>query len=81
MDYEIQNGVMLDFADITKAYDNMDLDILDRYISEMNPLEEILLEWQDELQDLKVLNMDVSGVCIKRSNGNPSGIRIISRTI
>jgi len=35
----------------------------------MNPLDEVLLEWEDELRDLKTLNMDVSDVCIKRRMG------------
>lgn len=59
------------FADIAKAYDNVDLDLLNQIILEMNPPADVLIEWQDELRDLKVLNMDVSGVCIKRSNDFP----------
>ena len=61
------------FADITKAYDNVNLDKLDEIIREMNPPADVLEEWQDELEDLKTLNMNVSGVCIKRSNGLPQG--------
>ena len=61
------------FADITKAYDNVDLDLLDQIIRKMNPPADVLEEWQDELNDLKTLNMNVSGVCIKRSNGLPQG--------
>jgi len=61
------------FADITKAYDNVNLDKLDEIIREMNPPADVLEEWQDELKDLKTLNMNVSGVCIKRSNGLPQG--------
>lgn len=56
------------FADIAKAYDNVDLDLLNQIILEMNPPADVLIEWQDELRDLKVLNMDVSGVCINRSS-------------
>lgn len=61
------------FADITKAYDNVNLNKLDQIIRDMNPPADVIMEWQDELNDLKVLNMDVSGVCIKRSNGLPQG--------
>ena len=67
------SGVRVAFADITKSYDNVDLDKLKRIILEMNPPDEVRLEWEDELRDLRTLNMDVSGVCIKRSNGLPQG--------
>lgn len=61
------------FVDISKAYDNVDLRILDEAIRSMNPPLEVLEEWRCEYEDLKVLNMDVFGKMIKRSNGLPQG--------
>ena len=63
------SAIRVVFANFTKAYDNVDLNILNKIILEMNPPDEVRLEWEDELRDLRTLNMDVSGVCIKRSNG------------
>ena len=66
-------STLLAFVDVKKAYDNVDLDILDRIIRSMHPPQDVLLEWNDEYQDLKMLNMDVCGDIIKRSNGLPQG--------
>jgi len=64
---------LLAFVDVTKAYDNVDLDILNEVIVSMRPPQDVLNEWYDELRDLRALNMDVCGVKIKRSNGLPQG--------
>jgi len=60
-------------VDVKKAYDNVDLDILDRIICSMHPPTDVLMEWKDEYEDLKMLNMDVCGDIVKRSNGLPQG--------
>jgi len=60
-------------VDVKKAYDNVDLDILDQVIRSMHPPMDVLLEWMDEYEDLKMLNMDVCGDIVKRSNGLPQG--------
>ena len=54
------SGIRVAFADITKAFDNVDLDKLNRIILEMNPPDEIRLELEDELRDLRTLNTDMS---------------------
>ena len=64
---------LLAFVDVKKAYDNVDLDILDKIIRSMHPPEDVLQEWNDEYFDLKMLNMDVCGDIVKRSNGLPQG--------
>lgn len=69
----MQRSTLLAFVDIKKAYDNVDLDILNRVIISMHPPDDILQEWFDELADLRALNMDVCGEKIKRSNGLPQG--------
>lgn len=66
-------STLLAFVDVKKAYDNVDLDILNRIIISMHPPEDVLMEWYDEYEDLKMLNMDVCGDIIKRSNGLPQG--------
>jgi hypothetical protein len=69
----MRQGTLLAFVDIKKAYDNVDLDILNRVIISMHPPDDVLQEWFDELADLRALNMDVCGEKIKRSNGLPQG--------
>lgn len=65
-------------VDVKKAYDNVDLDILNEivlfYLSQVeNPDPMVLAEWQAELEDLRQLNMEVEGYLIKRINGLPQG--------
>jgi hypothetical protein len=61
------------FVDVSKAYDNVDLYTLDVIIRKMDPPEAVLREWQAELRDLTVLNMDICGDSIRRTNGLPQG--------
>lgn len=78
MDVEIsfllQSGYSLAFADIRKAYDNVDLEILNRIMYELVEDQEVLDEWEQEYQDLLQLNMAVdNNHLIKRTNGLPQG--------
>jgi len=61
------------FVDISKAYDNVDLDKLHMVIKDMHPPQTVWEQWCNEYADLKVLNMNVSGKLIKRVNGLPQG--------
>ena len=60
--------------DVYKAYDFVNLDLLDNWIrKDKNFTIYELKEWEDELQDLKALNFNVSGQIIKRTRGLPQG--------
>jgi len=61
------------FVDISKAYDNVDLDKLHVVMKDMHPPQDVWDQWCHEYADLKVLNMNVSGKLIKRVNGLPQG--------
>ena len=61
------------FVDISKAYDNVDLDKLHEIMNELHPPQDVWDQWCHEYADLKVLNMNVSGKLIKRVNGLPQG--------
>ena len=66
-------GSWFAFVDISKAYDNVDLDILNQAILSLNPPQNVLEQWRQELRDLRMLNMNVFGTEIKRKNGLPQG--------
>jgi hypothetical protein len=66
--------VWIAFADIKKAYDNVSLDSLDAFIKEEIYGDAWLSEeWQRELQDMRMLNMDINGEIILRTRGLPQG--------
>ena len=60
-------------ADFAKAYDNVDLQTLDKMIINLNPPEVVLKQWKDELYDLLELNMGIGSESILRTNGLPQG--------
>ena len=60
-------------ADVTKAYDNVDLDILDRMVMGLNPPPDVVQEWKQELYDLRELYFNIGSFTIKRTNGLPQG--------
>ena len=60
--------------DVHKAYDFVMLDILDAFIQNDPFFTSVEKEeWQEELRDLRALNMDISGNIIYRSQGIPQG--------
>jgi hypothetical protein len=61
------------FADVRKAYDNVDLDHLDRMIRYECQDEFIIQQWEEQYLDMMALNMDVNGYLIKRTKGLPQG--------
>lgn len=63
-------------ADIVKAYDNVDLTILDNFLCQKinDPL--VALQWKDELADLKTININVNGEIIQRTKGLPQGSKL-----
>jgi len=65
--------VWIAFADVKKAYDNVNLEILDTLMRTKcrDPL--VLSEWEDEYFDMLALNMDVNDYVIKRTKGLPQG--------
>lgn len=65
--------MIIAFADVSKAYDNVSLSKMNECIYRLNPPQEVWLEWQDEFNDLYQLNMDVYGQKIKRTDGLPQG--------
>lgn len=67
------DNTLLKFVDVAKTYYHINLFKLEEIIREMNPPPDVLMKWEDKFQDLQVLNMDVSGVCIKRRNRLPQG--------
>jgi len=56
-------------ADIYKAYDQVNLDIVDGLMKKYCDDVEILNQWKNEYDDLMNVNMSVSGVLIKRTIG------------
>jgi hypothetical protein len=65
--------VWIGFADVRKAYDNVDLDHLDKMIRYECQDEFVLQQWEDQYLDMIALNMDVDGYLIKRTKGLPQG--------
>ena len=63
-------------ADIVKAYDNVDLTILDNFLCQKinDPL--VRMQWNDELADLKTININVNGEIIQRTKGLPQGSKL-----
>lgn len=66
-------GSWFAFVDISKAYDNVDLKKLDEVIRSLHPPQDVLEQWNEEYRDLRMLNMNVFGKLIKRTNGLPQG--------
>lgn len=61
---QLRKPVTLVVLDIYKAYDNVNLDIIDPYIPE-----EVRDEWINEKRDLQTINMNVNGEVIKPTKG------------
>lgn len=60
-------------ADISKAYDNVNLEILDYFMSNNITDPVIKNQWKGELMDLKIIDINVNGEIIKRTKGIPQG--------
>ena len=60
-------------ADISKAYDNVNLEILDTFMTQSITDPIVLGQWKGELLDLKVIDINVDGIIIKRTKGLPQG--------
>ena len=65
---QLKKPVTLVVLDICKAYDNVNLDILDPYIPE-----EVREEWINEKRELRTINMNVNGEITKPTKGIPLG--------
>ena len=61
------------FADVVKAYDNVQLDQLDKFIRLRQPDALILEEWEQQFYDMSAINMDINGYILKRTKGLPQG--------
>ena len=59
--------------DIYKAYDNVDLDTLDNLMDYYCSDLDVLAEWKNQLMDMKMLNMSISGQMLYRTKGVPQG--------
>ena len=60
-------------ADVSKAYDNVDLCQLDKLIRTKIDDTQVLSEWEGQLADMRELNINVNGNIIKRTKGIPQG--------
>lgn len=61
------------FADVEKAYDHVNLNILNDAMHDLCDSPFVLQEWADEMRDLTQLNMMIGDIEIKRTNGLPQG--------
>ena len=67
------NEVHMIIFDIIKAYDYVNLEMLNQLILSKCNDTEVLLEWKHQLQDMFMINMNVSGIKINRTRGVPQG--------
>jgi hypothetical protein len=65
--------VWIGFADVVKAYDNVQLDQLDKFIRLREPDALIIEEWEQQFYDMSAINMDINGYILKRTKGLPQG--------
>ena len=63
-------------ADVSKAYDNIDLDLLDTLVKRSTADPVVLEQWEGEYVDMKCIDINVNGHIIKRTKGIPQGSKL-----
>ena len=67
--YELPKQIYACSFDIFKAFDHVNLDMVnDLFEAKCNDIK-VLAEWKNELEDLKRMNLDISGHVINRTRG------------
>lgn len=68
-EHELPRQVHACCFDIFKAFDHVNLDMVNSLIENRCKDIKVLIEWKNELEDLKRMNLDISGQVIKRTKG------------
>jgi hypothetical protein len=63
-------------ADVSKAYDNVSLDLLDKLMRASITDPVVLNQWEGELMDMQSMDINVNGHIIKRTKGIPQGSKL-----
>ena len=69
----LEHQVHMLIFDIWKAFDHVDLSVLDKFILDTCIDEKVLEEWNAQKQDIENLDMYVEGTVIHRTRGIPQG--------
>jgi hypothetical protein len=63
-------------ADVSKAYDNVSLDLLDKLMRASITDPVVLNQWEGELMDMQSMDININGHIIKRTKGIPQGSKL-----